>query len=346
MKRRIGRIGAVALVALVFLLGVGLWSATNSLLRPSWKGAGGELTKCAPELVEHWGEACGNLRKTRAFQFTEVKVPSLNGYDLPGWEVRTEENGRGPARGAILLVHGGGCDRREFTRHLPFFLGQQLDVLAIDYACHGEAPCPTPGLSYGQRESRDVLSAYLHLSRSYERVFVMGSSVGASSALIALPAMPKLAGVIAENPMASFQRLITESPAAQGAPKTFTRWMIDLAMLRGRFDGQLSPEHSLRLGGSTPILFIHSTHDGVVPVAQTRQLAQEYAGPKVAWFPEHGDHGRIWDVDHGAWERQVSEFLRSSDAAAAARLRGADARRRRPLGRTPRRRCQGDSHPT
>lgn len=58
-------------------------------------------------------------------------------------------------------------------------------------------------MTYGQRESRDVLSAYLYLAGKYEKLYAMGTSVGAASILIALPEMPKLAGVIAENPMVS-----------------------------------------------------------------------------------------------------------------------------------------------
>ncbi len=88
----------------------------------------------------------------------------------------------------------------------------------LDVGCDGEAPCPLPGLTYGQRESRDVLSAYLFLTSRYDKVLAMGSSVGAASILVALPEMPKLKGVIAENPMASFQKLIAESPAARSIP--------------------------------------------------------------------------------------------------------------------------------
>jgi len=42
-----------------------------------------------------------------------VKVPSLNGYDLPGWLIGAADNGTGPAEGAIMLIHGGGSDRTE-----------------------------------------------------------------------------------------------------------------------------------------------------------------------------------------------------------------------------------------
>ncbi|HMZ37785.1 MAG TPA: alpha/beta hydrolase, partial [Leptospiraceae bacterium] len=48
----------------------------------------------------------------------------------------------------------------------------------------------------------------------YPRVYAMGTSVGATSILIALPGMAELSAVIAENPMFSFQRFVDETPAA------------------------------------------------------------------------------------------------------------------------------------
>src|SRR6266851_2548215 len=218
MSRKLKWGGALALLAILGAFGGGLWSASNQLLFPSWRGATKDLSVCGPELAKYWGEGCGNLRTTHELRFSEVKVPSLNGYDLPGWLIGAADNGAGPAEGAIMLIHGGGSDRRELTRHARFYLGRRLDVLTLDVGCDGEAPCPVPGLTYGQRESRDVLSAYLFLTSRYDKVLAMGSSVGAASILVALPEMPKLKGVIAENPMASFQKLIAESPAARSIP--------------------------------------------------------------------------------------------------------------------------------
>ncbi|MEW5853814.1 MAG: alpha/beta hydrolase [Myxococcota bacterium] len=145
----------------------------------------------------------------------------------------------------------------------------------------------------------------------------MGSSVGAASILIALPGMPRLAGVIAENPMFSFQRLITESPAApEGVPRWFNELLLGITMQRGAFDGLLSPASSLRLCNTTPVFFIHSKHDNVVPYQQTQELAQLYPGPKTVWLAEDGNHGSIWDVDHGAYEKRLADFL---DAARRSR---------------------------
>jgi uncharacterized protein len=302
-------LGTVALLAVPLLSGAGLWLASNQLLFPSWKGATHDLADCNPELAVSWGEGCGNLRSTHALKFREVRVPSLQGDALPGWLVGAEHNGMGMAQGAIMLIHGGGSDRREVTRHARYFLGRHLDVLTLDLGCHGEAPCPVPGLSYGHRESRDVLSAYLYLASRYDKVYAMGSSVGAASILIALPEMPRLAGVIAENPMASFQRLILETPASRSIPRGFTQLLIQLTMLRGRFDGQLSPEHALRLAQGVPIYFIHSRRDELVPYQQTQALAASYAGPKRTWFPDKGSHGAVWDAAPSDYEQRLGEFL-------------------------------------
>jgi len=309
---RIMRLRSIVLTTLVLipaLFGAGLWFAGNQLLYPAWQGATRDFAVCGAELAAAWGEGCGNLRLRGALRFSEVSVPSLHGYDLPGWLVRAADNGRAPALGAIMLVHGGGSDRREVSRHAPFFLDRRLDVLMVDLGCHGEAPCPVAGLSYGDRESQDVLAAYLYLAERYPRVVAMGSSVGAASLLIALPSMPRLAGVIAENPMAGFDRLIRETPASQAVPGWFTGVLIESVKWRGRFTALVSPEHALGRVSNVPILFIHSRHDEIVPYQQSLELAGRYRGPKTTWWPEHGGHSTIWDRDPAAYEARLTAFL-------------------------------------
>jgi pimeloyl-ACP methyl ester carboxylesterase len=299
-------------VLLLVLLAGGLWFASGQLLSPSWRGASGDLSACGAETAKHWGSNCGNLRISHQFAFSEIKVRSVSGYDLPGWLVKAAENGMAPATGAIMLIHAGGSDRREETRYIRFFLSQKLDVLTLDLGCHGEAPCPVPGLTYGQRESRDVLSAYLYLTDRYDKVYAMGSSVGAASILVALPEMPELAGAIAENPMSSFQRLIEEAPESRSMPGWGTDLLIRLTMLRGRFDGRLSPENAVPLAKSTPVYFIHSRRDEIVSYRQTQDLVDLYTGPKTVWFPDNGSHAAIWDADHAAYENRVADFLGST----------------------------------
>jgi hypothetical protein len=139
----------------------------------------------------------------------------------------------------------------------------------------------------------------------------MGSSVGAAAILIALPEMPKLSGAIAENPMASFRRLIREAPQSESMPAWITDVLIRVTMARGRFDGTLSAEHSLPSVRNTPIFFIHSKEDKVVSYVQTQDLANLYSGPKIVWTPEKGEHAAIWDVNRADYEKRVADFLNS-----------------------------------
>jgi hypothetical protein len=309
VKRKLLWMAVLVPLLLLVLLGGGLWFATGQLLHPSFQGVTNDLSDCPEHAAKSWGPSCGNLRATHQLRFSEVQVPSINGYSLPGWFIKAADNGRAPADRAIMLVHAGGSDRREETRYLPFFLLQGFDVLTFDRGCQGEGPCPVPGMTYGQRESRDVLSAYLYLTGKYDQVYAMGSSVGAASILIALPEMPRLAGVIAENPMVSFQRLIKDAPESRSMPGWATDLLIELAMLRGRFDGLQSARNSLPLARTTPIFFIHGKEDKVVPFRQTQELADRYSGPKTVWLADKGSHAAIWDADPADYEKRLAEFL-------------------------------------
>jgi alpha-beta hydrolase superfamily lysophospholipase len=312
MKRKLKWTTAIVLVLTLGFFSGGLWFASSQLLFPSFNGSTNGPFICSPEAEKYWGGGCGNLRETRQFKFSDVQIRSVNGYDLPGWRIKASDNGMEQARGVIMLVPAGGSDKREETRYIQFFLSQKLDVLTLDLGCQGEAPCPMPGLTYGQRESRDVFSAYLYLTEKYEKVYAMGSSVGAASILVALPEMPKLAGVIAENPLFSYQRLIKEAPESQSLPGWATDVLIWLAMVRGRFDGLQSAENSLRLTKTTPVFFIHSKEDKVISYQQTQELYDLYPGHRTIWFSDKGEHTRIWDVDPAAYEKRVVDFLDST----------------------------------
>ena len=286
-----------------------VWYGSQQFLFPVAEGVTKNLAVCTEEAADAWGKHCGNLRVTHEFQFEEIKVPSINGYELPGWLITTHKNGRGEARAAIMLIHGGGADRREETQFIGFFLNRHLDVLTIDLGCHGEAPCPVSGLTYGERESRDVLSVYLFLSTRFDKVYAMGTSVGAASILISLPAMPKIAAVIAENPMVDFPRFTADTIKSRSLPGWFVPPLIWLTMTRGQFDGMLSPKNSLCLVTTTPIFFVHSKSDMVISYRRTEDLADSYKGPKAVWFPQIGDHASIWETNHDEYEKRLSSFL-------------------------------------
>ncbi|EMY62433.1 alpha/beta hydrolase [Leptospira terpstrae] len=310
--RNLGYFSVVLLFIFLFAFTFAIWSASNQILFPVWKGISKNFEKCSIEGEKVWGKFCGNIRLTKEFEFQEISVPSLNGYNLPGWFVSASDNGSIHEKGVILLIHGGGADRRELTRFIPFYLSQGLNVLSFDLSCHGEAPCLVPGLSFGNRESRDVISAYLYVSKKYKNILMMGSSVGASSVLISLPFLEKVKGLILENPMLSFNRLILDSPESANLPNWMVYTLIELVNSRGKFDSLLCPENSLPFASSVPLLLIHSKADSVVSYEHSKSLAKLYPGPSEVWFPDLGSHGSIWETNQYEYETKVRDFIRRS----------------------------------
>lgn len=303
-----GVIGLVLLAAI--LMAATLLMASGQILAPSFNGLNKDLAYCTDQAKDLWGDSCGNLRQSKryAFEETTINVPGGN-YELPGWLVTTKANDMGESRAAILLVHSGGSDRREDTKHIPLFLSQGMDVLTFDLSCHGEAPCPGQGLTYGYRESRDVIAAYESLRERRTAVYVMGSSMGATSVLAALPELKDAAGVIVENSMYSFERLIKDAPEAKSMPGLMSDALIKLTMWRGGFDDSRTPARSLQAVDSVPILFIHSKTDAIVPYGQTQKLADLYKGPKTVWLAEQGKHSEIWNTNKAEYEQQILTFM-------------------------------------
>jgi alpha-beta hydrolase superfamily lysophospholipase len=311
-KRKLAWVAGSIVVAVLLLMYTATWFSSSMLLYPSFKGLGKNFSTCKPETEKYFGKACGNLRESKAFAFNEVKVASQNGYDMPGWLIKAADNGKPTAKGAIMLVHAGGSDRREDTQYIGMYLNQGLDVLTFDQGCAGEAPCPVSGLSYGARESSDVFSAYLYMTQRYSTVYAMGTSVGASSILIALPEMPKLAGVIAESPYANFERLVKEAPESKNIPAFATSNMLAMTKSLGEFDALRSPEHSLPLAGNTvPVFFIHSKADAVANYKQTEDLVRLYDGPTTVWYPDKGEHALTMQSQPAEYQQRISDFLAS-----------------------------------
>lgn len=294
----------------VLLFAFGLWSATDQILKPSFKNVTDTPSE-GPTTKKSFGNQWENLRYSRKYQFEEVRIASENG-ELPGWLVKAAENGRSQAEGAIMLVHAGGSDRRQMTKFIEMYLDQRLDVLTFDLSCQGEAPCNRAGITYGDRESQDVLGAFAFLTQRYSRVYAMGTSVGAVAVLLALPSMPGLRGAIAENPFASFRRLLKEAPEAQSMPGWFTDVLVGLVMWRGGFSDEKSAENAMRRGGKVPILFMHSKQDKTISPKQTEDLAVAYGGLKTVWIASRGEHAGLWEADPVAYEQTVADFLQAN----------------------------------
>ena len=282
-----------------------LWFLSGRMLYPPWKTA--DLTEQPPE---YWGEENGNLRFNKKFVFNDVTVESENGR-LSGWHVPYHLNrGRSAveSKTALFFLHGAGTDRRQGFRYLEYFLDRGCDVYLFDLSGHGESS-GAPGISMGIREHKDAIAIYRFLRGKYTSVIAMGTSMGATSLLIALDQLKGIDAVIAENPFYSPERFIEEIPALAPFPRWYKVLLLKMICFRGGFDDICSSAQGVASQSGIPVLFIHSKKDNLIPYRQSVDLHRIYRGPKKLLITEEGGHTVIWDSERELYEDTLDDFL-------------------------------------
>jgi hypothetical protein len=318
--RRILLIVGGLLAAALLLVFAGVYYFSSQLMVPSWQHPG--INTCEGYRRETFGPGCGNLAENKLFKYVDVQLATPRGYSLPGWYVPRAANPGSveaatapPARTGVFYAHGGGSDRREGFRYVEYLLGRGFDVYLFDYSCHGEAPCAVRGLSFGEREHKDIVDILHYMKGRHSRVFALGTSMGAASLLTALPVADPIDAVVAENPVHSFARLALDTRSAPTfLPRWFRQLAIALTLRRAHFSGEVTPARALHnFSSKMPIVFLHSKADTLVPYSHSVDLHGEYQGPKHLELFETGRHARLWLV-HNARFRQLLDIYFPADA--------------------------------
>jgi pimeloyl-ACP methyl ester carboxylesterase len=104
---------------------------------------------------------------------------------------------------------GGGHDRRECLRIVPFFNAAGYPALLYDNSEHGISDGDGYGLGFGYREKMDLIGAVQYAKRElgWDKIVVFGTSVGAATTLKAAALDPRIDAVVAENPFTSAEDL-------------------------------------------------------------------------------------------------------------------------------------------
>ena len=199
----------------------------------------------------------------------QVTFPSGDGTRLHGCLLRAA----GEPRGTVVFFHGNA---QNLTSHL-FFVdwlpASGFDVFTFDYRGYGRSE----GSPSRQGLFEDSVAA-LDYVRSRddvdgERIVVLAQSLGGACAVPALGegGGGPVRGVVLDSTFATY---IGMGNAALGG--TWLTWPFAWLLLTNAH----SPAHVVAQLAPTPLLFFHSEHDPVVPIAQGRALFDVASEPK------------------------------------------------------------------
>jgi fermentation-respiration switch protein FrsA (DUF1100 family) len=245
-----------------------------------------------------------------------VMFPSASGSMIHGWF----SPGR-PGEGAVLLLHGVRGDRRDMLSRAEFLHGLGYSVLSIDFQAHGESPGGQ--ITFGDRESRDVVAAltFLHRTLPQEKVGAIGVSLGAAAFVLA-DSRPHVDAAVLESMYPTVEQALADRLRLHvGAlgPMLAPLLRVQLRPRLGIAADRLRPIDRMAAIGA-PVLILNGTRDAHTSLKEAQALFAAASNPKEFWAVPGAAHVNLHTYAKAEYERRVGEFLArylQSDRAAA-----------------------------
>ena len=247
--------------------------------------------------------------------YEEIEIPSSDGLRLPGWYLPA-----GPSRRpGVVLVHGWESARDRTIPHAQILHAAGFHVLTFDVRGNGANGPEMLPMSVGEYAA-DARAAVAELRRHQEvtTIGVLGHSMGGAGALVAAAEDDDVTAVIAASTPADPYRLTRQTfrLARLPIPPPIAwplAWLTTRVFLRPR-------GHTVRSVSATsavraiarPVMLIHGSEDGVVPIGDLARLAaaRRAARPDAVTetlLVEGGRHS--WLYEFPEYRAAVARFL-------------------------------------
>ncbi|WP_086328217.1 alpha/beta fold hydrolase [Enterococcus faecium] len=233
-----------------------------------------------------------------------------------------------------VMIHGGfrgNWNNGIVTEEYNDFYKAGYNLLFVDSRATGNSGGDY--VTYGQYESDDVLYWINQevRERPSQKILLYGGSMGAATmmSVLAKDIPVNVKGIIENCGFASIDEQLrftysqTVVPALSDAIKNQLDIIGDqehedlfMGLLKQYYFDQemhLDPTAALPtigMSGSLPKLIIHGTADDVVPVSNAQKLYELAGGYKDLLLVEGAGHGKAQEVDHAAYTKHVTDFLK------------------------------------
>ena len=228
--------------------------------------------------------------------YEDVSFQSMDGDPtLRGWFLPNPDSEQ-----VIVMVHGNESNRDDptiGTLDIAFKLVEHgYSVLMFDLRGCGESGGEM--VSAGYYEKRDLEGAVEYVKeRGFERIGVLGFSLGAVTSLLATAESGDIDAVVSDSSFADLTDIMgPEFSKRTRAPAVFLRPMLFVVKIMYGVDfGAIKPVECVSGIKAVPIFFIHGDEDDTIPVEHARRLKQasQHTRDRLWIVPETG-HTRAY----------------------------------------------------
>ena len=238
--------------------------------------------------------------------YEEVAFRTSDGLVLRGWLMPHPE-----ARGNVVCCHGHGRNRGHLIGMWQTLHDLKLNVLVFDFRGHGWSEGHTCTLGQGEVDDVVAAEAFLRQRCPEKPSFLVGISMGAVSALRALPRLPTVRGVWSEGAFARLGTVVDHEFAI--LPDWVRRPLVEAYKLLGWLDCDLTvekvnPVDSLE-GLTVPVFFCHGEEDALIPFSEGQMLDATYTGPHQHWWVAEATHHNIRQHHSTEYLQRLRDFL-------------------------------------
>lgn len=209
--------------------------------------------------------------------------------------------------------HGNRSNEKPFLASTKALHDAGYAVLMFDYRDEGKSKGSM--VTIGEFEQRDLEGAVDYAkSQGYDRIGVLGWSMGASTALEVAAQDSDVQATIADSPFDDLNHYLKiNMPVWSHLPSfPFTAEILwELETTTGINPQKASPEKDMEHFGQKPVLLIAGTADTTIPMSNSKTLYKEIQGDHNAqlWIVPGAKHIGAYEVEPGPYEQLVVAFF-------------------------------------
>ncbi|WP_176215392.1 alpha/beta hydrolase [Sporomusa malonica] len=247
-----------------------------------------------------------------------IRLQSRFGYELIGTFILNPR----PSNKTIIFLHGISATQAMGMHYVEMYLNEGYNLLIYDSRSHGASSGACTTWGYYEKYDLDQWIDWLLERNPQSTIGVHGVSMGAATALMhtALNEPSKrVKFYIADSPYSDLTKLITQKiiTYTQSQYPLWIHILVKCASLVSYFQSdflyeEVSPIKNLT-NVTTPILYLHSEADVIVPVEMSRELYEATNGYRELHTFPNIKHGRAAIDRKSEYQDIVVKFLHIVD---------------------------------